>query len=226
MWKFEFDYDKRGYGRLKLFKDDKLDLAYEARTGSVKDLGNGEFGLVNNIPVGLWTINEAPVDTNEVGMYIKKGQGWKVRLFQDGTQWTHYLIHPDGNKPGTKGCIGLQGGDYRDLKDRIVEMRKLQEKIPVIVSSVLYKPKPEEIAMPKKMEYGKTLKKYTPTVLAGTFLSSLICKTAPAIPQAMNDSGVFLESGEEVIAVASIALLAFLRDMLKHKFGIRIPFLL
>jgi hypothetical protein len=55
-------------------------------------------------------------------MYIHEGHGWKVRLYKvvDGEPvFTHYLIHPDGGLPGSKGCIVIQGTDAESFRVEI-----------------------------------------------------------------------------------------------------------
>lgn len=47
------------------------------------------------------------------------GRGWFLPLKPQFTTARHgFGIHPDGNLPGTKGCVGLQGGDIKKFWDK------------------------------------------------------------------------------------------------------------
>jgi len=130
-WYLEFRYDTRGFGMLRLHQDHLIPLEYAARTGSI----DRQLYLVHSIPFGVWTITEPPVDTDEVAMTIEPGLGWKVRMLTPEGLWSRYLIHPDGNRPGTAGCIGIQGESALDLKQRIAEILNAQKEIPVYVNT-------------------------------------------------------------------------------------------
>ena len=120
----KFTSDSKGFGELTLGDE----LSYKARSGSIDSSGN----LKNVIASGVWTIREPSVDTDEPGMVITPGMGWKSRLFTPiKNQWSHYLIHPDGNKPGTLGCIGIINQDAIELRDAIDAALMRQEFIEV-----------------------------------------------------------------------------------------------
>jgi hypothetical protein len=102
-----FDYKDMGYGILKVIDNNTVIWSGNARTGSITSNAKG-IVLKNALPQGLWYGMEKPVFTNEDSMCIGGEPGWKFRLYDQQRTWTHYLIHPDGNRPGTKGCIGLQ----------------------------------------------------------------------------------------------------------------------
>lgn len=132
---FIFDYNEKGYGDLILYRHTEETtqiMRYRARTGSVSK----SLHLRNSIRPGLWTIKAPPVMTKEVGMYIKPGQGWKVRMWTPEGQWSHHLIHPDGNKPGTLGCIGIIGTDALGLMRKICTIFETQDCLPVFISKV------------------------------------------------------------------------------------------
>jgi hypothetical protein len=47
------------------------------------------------------------------------GRGWFIPLTPKfSTSRDGFGIHPDGNLPGTKGCLGLQGEDTKEFWDR------------------------------------------------------------------------------------------------------------
>jgi len=130
-----FDYDARGRGRLVLYDNNMPELEYTCRTGSIDKAGR----LVNAIRPDQWHIIEAPERTEEAGMVITPGAGWKARLWlklgnSGKYERTHYLIHPDGGKGGTLGCLGIQC-DGDDLRRRIGEILQLQKIIPVYVEA-------------------------------------------------------------------------------------------
>lgn len=130
MYRFIFTPDVRGYGDLQLYDDNRFQMSYLVRTGSINSMGK----LINSISFAEWEIRKEhpPVDTSEVGMWIKEGMGWKVPLCMDG-QRTHFLVHPDGNKPGTLGCLGLQKTDAREFKEKICKILESQDSIKVHV---------------------------------------------------------------------------------------------
>lgn len=130
-----FHYDKYGYGDLCMYEvnddtnDNRLMHKYRSRTGSIDPSGQ----LVNKIKPGRWTGREASRETHEAGMTITPGEGWKWRLWNSKGGWSHYLIHPDGNKPGTKGCIGIQNDDALDLKEDLTIAVNSMEQVPVFI---------------------------------------------------------------------------------------------
>lgn len=134
-YSIHFTYNDHGAGPLILRDPNGLDiLSYDCRSGSLNE--SGEFTF-DPLPVGEWLIKEMPVGTNEQNMYIEKGNGWKVRLYQKTEnnqvyyKWTSYLIHPA--KHGTKGCIGIIGTDAVKLRNKIVDILKFQSVLPVYV---------------------------------------------------------------------------------------------
>lgn len=107
-------------------------LTVQARTGSVD--GSGQ--LVNAIvPYERW-IREKSQDTEEPAMVLG-GIGWKIRLWdKEGTsfRFTHFLIHPDGGLPGSKGCI-VTPTICLELRDRIDDILfREQDKIPLYIN--------------------------------------------------------------------------------------------
>lgn len=118
-----FKTDERGFGKLTLHTDG-FDFSFDARTGSISTSGK----LINNISSGIWTIKEQPVDTEEIAMVVA-GIGWKARLYTPEGNWSHYLIHPDGNLPGTLGCIGIQKTNAVFLRDAIKQAIAEQQTI-------------------------------------------------------------------------------------------------
>jgi hypothetical protein len=89
--------------------------------------------FVNGLPPKVWRILVCPVDTTEEAMIVENGIGKKVRLYSP--EYTHYLIHYDSGKPGTKGCIGTQDGTATlILMERITQILRMQKEILVFVN--------------------------------------------------------------------------------------------
>ncbi len=80
---------------------------------------SGGFGK-GRLPEGTYKASELKRRT-EKSMKDTKGLGWSVNLDPNFKTDKEYLrIHPDGNKPGTEGCIGIKGDTkylYNNLKD-------------------------------------------------------------------------------------------------------------
>ena len=125
----EFDYDVFGRGKLEVFDEGRRIMSYNTRTGSIRTDGS----LANPIPIGDWSIQEATVDTSEQGMYIAPGAGWKARLYTPKGKWSHFLIHPDGGRGGTMGCLGVQNTDAPELRAKIDQMVREQGVVPMVV---------------------------------------------------------------------------------------------
>lgn len=129
MYRITFKYDNLGRGDVALWNNSICEKYWEARTGSLKD-GN----LINAIEPLMYKIFDQPVWTDEEAMKIGDAKGWKVRLYLNGG-YTHLLIHPDGGKGGTLGCIGTEETAF-DLKERISQILKEQQEITVDVRRV------------------------------------------------------------------------------------------
>lgn len=114
MYSMTFHYSRRGIGDLQLRKSGEIDRYWTARTGSINASGE----LINAIEPGVWKILEMTTYTDEAAMIVD-GIGWKARLYTPDGEYSHYLIHPDGGKPGTAGCIGLIGTNAMPLKELI-----------------------------------------------------------------------------------------------------------
>lgn len=120
-----FLYDEHGFGELVLCRGFVVKDRLICRTGSRDESG----ALVNALPYGEYSLQDKSEDTTEIGMWIiNPKSGWKIRLYKimedGGAQFTHYLIHPDGGLPGTRGCIGIQGcnaGSFRVELDTIIQ---------------------------------------------------------------------------------------------------------
>lgn len=99
-YKLTFQYNHLGFGALCIWKNDRIEECFPCRTGIIDHSGK----LINNIRTGIWNAREDVVYTNEIAMVVD-GIGFKLRLWTPEGEWSHYLIHPDGNKPGSEGCI-------------------------------------------------------------------------------------------------------------------------
>jgi hypothetical protein len=131
MYSLQFKYDKRGFGLLCFYDGDRKISEYACRTGSITQKGE----LVNAIYTGTWTMQELPVWTDEEAMRRPPEPGWKVRLWTPGGSWSRFLIHPDGGKPGSAGCIVLISTAGIPLRDNITKIMDTQSTIPVEVST-------------------------------------------------------------------------------------------
>lgn len=119
-----FDYDKRGRGNLVLLNCGTVVNEWSCRTGSINKSGE----LVNALKPTVYILKTTHEDTTEKSMEID-GQAWKTRLYTFEGDYTHLLIHPDGNNlNGTLGCIGVQSLSL-DLRDKLDEIIKEQKRI-------------------------------------------------------------------------------------------------
>lgn len=165
---FSFHYDKRGYGYLEMINTlhhgEVIVQRWYARSGSCNVLGQ----LVNSIPVGEWYMVSKPQipvisEMHKMKVEGKPGIGWKQRLWpipvpSDHDPISHYLIHPDGNKPGTMGCIGLQNTNAKELYSFFLNYFSDRHFKILMLKVTNYKQEPK----PKKKEGGgKMLKKET-----------------------------------------------------------------
>lgn len=124
--KLTFTYNDKGYGDLSIVQYNVVVRSWLARTGSINKQGK----LINAIKPGNWSGREVPVGTNEIAMVVD-GVGWKWRLWDPDGNWTHYLIHPDGNLPGSMGCIVLVNTAAIELRDRLRQYTMEYKVVPV-----------------------------------------------------------------------------------------------
>ena len=130
-YKVSFAYNKKGYGALCVWKNNRLEECFPCRTGSI----NGNEMLVNAIRPGIWTAREDVVKTSEIAMVVD-GVGFKLRLWTPEGAWSHYLIHPDGNKPGSEGCI-VSLNRHVSLFTILSKVMKIMRVLPVEVGITL-----------------------------------------------------------------------------------------
>lgn len=168
-----FEYDERGYGDLILRQNSLIIMEFASRTGSLKWLDNiKKIKPINLLAPDIYRILMPPVFTSEPGMHIKKDNGWKIRLFTSAGKYTHYLIHPDGGKGGTKGCIGIQQTDALVLKERLNEILRLQSVIKCYVNKPWIKNHSQKGgAMPAKI---LAILGFVPKLLRGVMMIGLI----------------------------------------------------
>jgi hypothetical protein len=129
----EFNYNDVGRGSVYVFDNNKEIFAKQARTGSIDGLGK----ICNAIPIGRWLVKEKSVDTTEIAMVIPPHDvGWKTRLYKKDGSFSNYLFHPDGNKPGSLGCIVFSdmAEDFRKVLDDLLIENK---QIPVFINTKL-----------------------------------------------------------------------------------------
>lgn len=131
-----FIYDQYGRGLLVTMCGDELIDRLRCRTGSISNNGT----LVRPLPVDNYCLPEKSAATDEPGMWLDDPRyGRKIRLFRaHGNDWarTSYLIHPDGGKGGTGGCIGIEGSNARHFFSTIDRIIEEQHVIPLTVGSV------------------------------------------------------------------------------------------
>ena len=104
---------------LKTFKDTPPNKSYKAVSGGGSTNGT--------LPIGLYKISlvTALADTKNNVPYKGEGFPWFARLDALGNcTRTGLAIHPDGNLPGTAGCLGVLENDielYENLKSVYVD---------------------------------------------------------------------------------------------------------
>ena len=77
------------------------------------------------LPPGVYTITGNPVAVSDPKFCDKSGNCWWVPIepdFDAGGRGS-FGIHPDGGKPGTRGCIGLADSDTTDARDALGQHR-------------------------------------------------------------------------------------------------------
>lgn len=127
-YKLTFQYNHFGYGPLCVWKDGRLVDCFACRSGSI----DSKRKLINAIRPGIWTAREDVVKTPEIAMVVD-GVGFKLRLWTPEGAWSHYLIHPDGNKPGSEGCI-VSLNRHIALFSVLSKIMKVTEVLPVEVN--------------------------------------------------------------------------------------------
>ena len=130
-YKLTFQYNHLGFGALCIWKNDRSEECFPCRTGSI----NGNEKLVNAIRPGIWTAREDVVKTSEIAMVVD-GVGFKLRLWTPEGAWSHYLIHPDGNKPGSEGCI-VSLKNHSELGVELKQIMAAMRVLPVEVGITL-----------------------------------------------------------------------------------------
>lgn len=120
---FQFHYNFRGHGYLVLLKNNKPRKVWSARTGSIGKDGK----LKNALKDQLWYLISKPVTAHKseydrMCILNVPGFAWKWRLWPIPCPRDHsysarsrLLIHPDGGKGGTRGCLGLLGTNAMEL---------------------------------------------------------------------------------------------------------------
>jgi len=120
-FRLSFEYNVEGFGDLILYYNNDVMGVWLTRTGSRDSRGI----LQNAIEPAVWYIvsdPENPVPSEYDRMFVsgQQGIGWKWRLWpypvhRDHDPISHFLIHPDGNLPGTLGCLGIQNSNAMGL---------------------------------------------------------------------------------------------------------------
>jgi hypothetical protein len=106
-------------GTLTLYDEDGNEVnSWSATSGP---WGNGA------LPTGEYSMDYAPVDVpddhpNQASYTDDSGNSWWVAITpQFATDRDGLGIHPDGNDPGTLGCIGATDNDTQDLRDALTD---------------------------------------------------------------------------------------------------------
>ena len=101
----------RVIGKLKWFPDE-----YEVVTG-----GYGKGAIPDGrYDIAVYNAVEGDKMSMKTGFINPiTGKGWFLPLSPKFSTMRHgFGIHPDGNLPGTKGCVGLQGQDIKRFWDK------------------------------------------------------------------------------------------------------------
>jgi hypothetical protein len=109
----EYDVVSGGYGKGAI-PDGSYDIErYKAVAGNISTMKSGFVNPVN-------------------------GRGWFLPLTPKFSTTRHgFGIHPDGNLPGTKGCVGLQGADIKKYWDKWMKTSLKNRPDSLQVSSVI-----------------------------------------------------------------------------------------
>jgi hypothetical protein len=109
----EYDVVSGGYGKGAI-PDGSYDIErYKAVAGDISTMKSGFVNPVN-------------------------GRGWFLPLTPKFSTTRHgFGIHPDGNLPGTKGCVGLQGADIKKYWDKWMKTSLKNRPDSLQVSSVI-----------------------------------------------------------------------------------------
>ena len=118
-----------------MFKGKRMaQLEYNISTGTLIWLESGKTiyiwraksgGFSRHLPRGVYTIGDPNGDKLrtdlKTGFNMKPHLGYFIPLYR--AQKRHgFGIHPDGGKPGTHGCIGIQSG-ARDFFNKFIQYR-------------------------------------------------------------------------------------------------------
>jgi hypothetical protein len=100
--------------------------------GQTWTVRSGIPGSYSRIPNGLYTAPKGALMTGNPGYGVpndpKYGQSPYSYRDKKGFSWFLWLgsgnlgIHPDGNVPGTKGCIGIVEDDSKPLFDKLKQL--------------------------------------------------------------------------------------------------------
>lgn len=102
---------------------------YDKKTGTLTGHGenwnvrSGIPGKYDPISNGTYTIPKGALMTDKTGTGVPHNKKYSSRAYKDGKglHWFLWLgkgnlgIHPDGNVPGTKGCVGITNSDTKSL---------------------------------------------------------------------------------------------------------------
>lgn len=128
-----FTKTKKGDGTRMIGKLKWLNEEYEVVTGGY---GKGP------IPDGIYNIEtKKAVQGDKKSMksgYINPltDRGWFLPLTPTFSTDRHgFGIHPDGNLPGTKGCIGLQGADTKKFWDKWLKTPMASRPTSIIITT-------------------------------------------------------------------------------------------
>lgn len=128
---------KKGDGTRMLGKLKWLSDEFEVVTGGY---GKGA------IPDGLYNIEVYKAvegdKTNMKSGFVNPitGRGWFLPITPKFSTTRHgFGIHPDGNLPGTKGCVGLQGDDIKKFWDKWVRTPMKSRPTSLLITTNLMK---------------------------------------------------------------------------------------
>lgn len=114
------------------------DFIYDKQKGNLKDHGeswnvrSGIPGKYSPTPNGTYTIPKDALMSGTAGQGVPHNSKYSKLPYSykdaKGLSWFLWIgsgnlgIHPDGNVPGTKGCIGISDSDTKALFDKFKKL--------------------------------------------------------------------------------------------------------
>lgn len=100
--------------------------------GETWNVRSGIPGRYSPTPVGMYTIPKGALMAGKAGYGVPHHSKYSLPPYSyrddKGFSWFLWIgvgdlgIHPDGNVPGTKGCIGITNNDTKALFDKFKQL--------------------------------------------------------------------------------------------------------